>query len=151
VNERNGVGRAGGAARVASARGGTMSFYGMILGILGVWRVAHLLNAEDGPADLLVRLRRRAGHGFWGGLLDCFYCLSLWLAAPFAIAIGGGWADRLLLWPALSAGAVLLERVAAPRLSAPPAPYFEEEEKGDVLLRQEAGRLSGADNPPSGG
>jgi hypothetical protein len=126
-----------------------MSLYGLILGILGVWRVTHLLNAEDGPADLLVRLRRRVGQGFWGGLLDCFYCLSLWLAAPFALAIGGGWADRLLLWPALSAGAVLLERVTAPQSSIPLAPYFEEEEKGDVLLRQEAHRVSGAGNPPS--
>ena len=128
-----------------------MSFYGLILGILGVWRVTHLLNAEDGPADLLVRLRRRAGHGFWGGLLDCFYCLSLWLAAPFALVIGGGWMDRLLLWPALSAGAVLLERITEPRLSVPAAHYFEEEEKTDVLLRQEADRVSCADGPPPGG
>lgn len=127
-----------------------MSFYGLILGILGVWRVTHLLNAEDGPADLLVRLRRRAGHGFWGGLLDCFCCLSLWLAAPFALVIGGGWVDRLLLWPALSAGAVLLERITEPRLSVPPAHYFEEE-KTDVLLRQEADRVSCADGPPPGG
>jgi len=129
-----------------------MSFYGLIVGILGVWRIAHLLSAEDGPADLLVRLRLWAGDGFWGGLLDCFYCLSLWLAAPVALVIGGGWLERLLLWPALSAGAILLERLTAPAPAVPPAPYFEEEEKSDALLRQETGRLSDSGGGrPSGG
>ena len=27
--------------------------------------------------------RGLAGSGVWGGLLDCFYCLSLWIAIPF--------------------------------------------------------------------
>jgi hypothetical protein len=85
--------------------------YRFTLGVLAVWRVTHLLFAEDGPWDVIIRLRRRAGTGFWGNLLDCFYCLSLWIAAPLAVLLGSGWAERLLLWPALSAGAILLERV----------------------------------------
>jgi len=84
--------------------------YRFTLGVLAVWRVTHLLFAEDGPWDVIIRLRRRAGAGFWGKLLDCFYCLSLWIAAPLAVLLGSGWAERLLLWPALSAGAILLER-----------------------------------------
>jgi hypothetical protein len=35
------------------------------------------------------------------------------VAAPLALLLGGAWAERLLLWPALSAGAILLERVAS--------------------------------------
>lgn len=58
-----------------------------------------------------MRLRRRAGNGFWGELLDCFYCLSLWVAAPFALWLGEHLAECLLLWPALSGGAILLERM----------------------------------------
>ena len=61
----------------------------LVLGILGVWRITHLLQAEDGPWDVIVRLRRAAGDGFWGSLLDCFYCLSLWIAARFAAWLGG--------------------------------------------------------------
>lgn len=49
------------------------------LSLLCVWRITHLLQAEDGPWDLLVRFRRMAGSGFVGELLDCFYCLSLWV------------------------------------------------------------------------
>jgi len=115
-----------------------MGFYWLVLGMLGVWRVTHLLNAEDGPWDLVVRLRRRAGNGFWGELLDCFYCLSLWVAAPLAIAMGTGVKERLLLWPGLSAGAILLERLTSRSDAAPPAAvYFEEQEKQDVLRQQE--------------
>jgi hypothetical protein len=97
-------------------------FYGFILGALGVWRLTHLLNAEDGPWQVFVRLRRLAGSSFWGELLDCFYCLSLWVAAPFALLLGSSWRERLLLWLALSGAASLLERMHATQ--APQ--YFEE-------------------------
>lgn len=113
-----------------------MAFYRLLLGALVVWRLTHLLAAEDGPWDLIVRLRRCAGQGFWGGLLDCFYCLSVWLALPFALLLGGPWRERLLLWPALSGAAILLERATA-RETSPPAVYQEDEAKGegDELLR----------------
>jgi hypothetical protein len=123
-----------------------MPFYELILGALVVWRITHLLHAEDGPWDLLVRLRRRAGDGFWGGLLDCFYCLSLWVAAPLAVLLGETWRERLLLWPALSGAAILLHRITHRAAGiAPAAPVYyaedradlpEEEEDRDVLLRQ---------------
>ena len=125
-----------------------LQFYWLVLGILSVWRVTHLLNAEDGPWNLMVRLRQRAGTGFWAGLLDCFYCLSLWIAAPLAYAIGSGWLERLLLWPALSAGAILLERLA-PERTATPAFYSEDQEDHNVL-RQESTAVSDADSPPAG-
>jgi hypothetical protein len=113
-----------------------MDVYGLLLGALCVWRVTHLLNAEDGPWDLLVRLRRRAGDGFWGDLLDCFYCASLWVAAPFAALLADDLRERLLLWPALSGAAILLERITHRGTGAPPVLYTEDEEDDDVLLRQ---------------
>lgn len=120
-----------------------MQFYWLILGILAVWRITHLLNAEDGPWDLFVRLRRLVGDSFWGSLLDCFYCLSLWIAAPFAYGLGSDWKQRLLLWPALSAGAILAERLSSNRDPDQPSPanfYEESEENPDVLLRQQESR-----------
>jgi hypothetical protein len=89
-----------------------MRFYWLICGILAVWRAAHLFYGEDGPWDVFVRLRRAVGDGLWGSLLDCFYCLSLWMALPFAFYIGESWKERLLLWPAMSAGAILLQKLA---------------------------------------
>jgi hypothetical protein len=84
--------------------------FGLVVGILGVWRITHLLAAEDGPWNLVARLRRRAGTGAWGELLDCFLCLSVWVAWPVAALLGRGPARKLGLWPALSAGAILLEQ-----------------------------------------
>ena len=50
------------------------SFAGRFLvGALATWRVTHLLVEEDGPADLVFRLRERAGDGWVGQALDCFY------------------------------------------------------------------------------
>src|SRR5215471_9894523 len=39
---------------------------------LVVWRLTHLLAFEDGPFDVIARLRQRAGESFFGKLLDCF-------------------------------------------------------------------------------
>jgi hypothetical protein len=113
----------------------TMKFYPLILGVLAVWRITHLLQAEDGPWDLIVRLRRWAGNGFRGNLLDCFYCLSLWIAAPFAVWLGTGTAEKFLLWTALSGAAILLERITAATPQST-EPYWKEEDR-DVLLRKE--------------
>lgn len=114
-----------------------MRFYRLALGILSVWRMTHLLYGEDGPWDLFVRLRQRAGTGFWGELLDCFYCLSLWVAVPFAFLLGEEWKERLLLVPALSAGAIMLERQTSHERRASMAQYIEYAEVKDVVLRRE--------------
>jgi hypothetical protein len=117
----------------------TMGFYGLVLGTLAVWRITHLLHAENGPWDLVARMRDRAGR-VAGRVFDCFYCLSLWIAIPFAALLGTGWLERALLWPALSAGAILLERVTrepeAVAPVAPVAPWHFDEENDHALLRQ---------------
>jgi hypothetical protein len=113
-----------------------MSFYWLVLGTLAVWRVTHLLTAESGPWDLLVRLRRLTGGGFWGSLLGCFYCLSLWVAAPFAYSLGERWKERVLLWLSFSGAAILLERITSREGEILPAAYAEDKEGKDVL-RQE--------------
>lgn len=102
-----------------------LQFYWLVLGVLSVWRVTHLLNAEDGPWNLVVRLRLWAGTSFWAGLLDCFNCLSLWIAAPVAYVIGSRSKERFFLWLALSGAAILLERVM-PEETVPPL-YPEDE------------------------
>jgi hypothetical protein len=107
----------------------------LVLGVLCGWRLTHLLVAEDGPWHSLARLRAALAGGFWGGLLDCFYCLSLWVSLPLALLIGADWPERLALWPALSAGAILLERGTARSAEAPPAAYQEDEADRDGMLR----------------
>lgn len=122
-----------------------------VVSVLAVWRVTHLLCEEDGPGDLFARLRGALGHGFFGQMLDCFYCLSLWVAALPAWFLGSDWAGRTLLWLGLSGGAILLERATAqtsPSPAPPPArwhveplpdqtdpPSDTEEEHPHVLLR----------------
>jgi hypothetical protein len=105
-----------------------MSFYWLLLGALCVWRLTHLLVHEDGPWRSLVRLRVAAAGTFWAGLLDCFYCVSLWIAAPFAALVGDTALERLLLWPALSGAAILLERATAAPDHTAPAVYLEDKE-----------------------
>jgi Protein of unknown function (DUF1360) len=113
-----------------------MRFYWFALGALAVWRIAHLLNAEDGPWDLLTRLRRAAGTGFWGSLLDCFYCLTLWIALPFGYFLSERWKERILLWLALSGAASLLQQ-ATWRHEHVSALYAEGEVDTNVLRQEQ--------------
>jgi hypothetical protein len=101
----------------------------LLIAVLCTWRITHLLQAEDGPWDASVRIRRTAGDGFVGRLLDCFYCLSLWIALPIAWLIHQGIIELVLLWPALSGGAILLERATAPAqpTHAPRAEFKEDD------------------------
>ena len=112
-----------------------MQTYLFLLGLLGVWRVTHLLHAEAGPAQVVIKLRQAAGDSLLGEAMDCFRCLSLWIAAPFALLIGEGAIECGLLWLALSGGAILLDALWR-RLDAPPvARYVEDEpETSDVQL-----------------
>jgi len=91
----------------------------LALGSLATWRLTHLLAEEDGPGGAIVRLRVLAGDGPWGELMDCFYCLSVWVAAPVAVAVAPRRRDAPLLWVALSGAACLLER--ATEAQPPPA------------------------------
>jgi hypothetical protein len=99
-----------------------------VIGVLVVWRLTHLLNSEDGPGEIFLKTRQRAGNGWPGQLLGCFMCLSLWVALPAAWLISNSWKQRTLFWPALSAGAILLEHAFSRSDSPPPAVYFEDEE-----------------------
>jgi hypothetical protein len=125
-----------------------MRFYWLAVGTLAVWRVTHLLSAEDGPWNLVVWVRRKAGGGFWGNLLDCFYCLSLWIAAPFAFFLGDGVKERFCLWLAFSAGAIILDRATANE-PAPPV-YFEHGGENDVLLRKSESSSAASDLQSAG-
>jgi hypothetical protein len=114
-----------------------MKFYWLVLGALTVWRVTFLLQAEDGPWDIVIRLRQFVGEGFWGKLMDCFHCLSVWVAAPVAVLVGKNWLERALLWPSFSAAAILLERVTNEAWHISPAPFAEDpaKEEKDGMLR----------------
>lgn len=105
-----------------------MKYYRFLLGTMAAWRLSHLLYGEDGPWDVFVRLRRFAGDSIWGTLLDCFLCLSLWIAAPIAVLLGSDWRERIMLWLALSTGAILLEDARGQQQVAQTAWYVEDKE-----------------------
>src|SRR5205823_4545131 len=86
-----------------------------LLATLAVWRITHLLSQEDGPWDLMLRLRRAFASGMLKKLVGCFYCLSVWVAMPFALFLKGDFAETFVSWLALSGGAILLERVTRER------------------------------------
>jgi hypothetical protein len=94
---------------------------------LATWRLTHLLAEEDGPADVVLAVRRAAGSSTLGRAMDCFYCTSVWVALPIAIGLAGeqlaaaagpgrarsrpaAWGWRAVAWLALSGAACLLEQ-----------------------------------------
>jgi hypothetical protein len=109
------------------------------LAVLATWRLATLLAHDDGPWDAVLRLRSALGDGAFGRVLDCFRCVSLWVAAPLSFAVGRGPLEWLLAWLALSGAACLLERLCRSALSVQPwNPDGQAEGEVHELLRTEA-------------
>ncbi|MEP6730737.1 MAG: hypothetical protein ABJE10_08870 [bacterium] len=82
-----------------------------VCALLATWRVTHLLTAEDGPFDVIVLLRARLGDNVVGRAMDCFYCSSLWVAAPLALFVATDPLGWFVAWLAVSGGACLVERL----------------------------------------
>lgn len=106
---------------------------------LAVWRATHLLVEEDGPANAVARLRARVGDGALGEVMDCFYCLSAWVAAPVSLTVARRVREVPLAWLALSGAACLLERATS-------APIAHPKGENDGLLWREAEEVEGEPN-----
>lgn len=115
-------------------------WFRLTLCVLAIWRVSHLVASEDGPFDVIVRLRARAGDGMLGRLMDCPYCLSLWIAAPAALLLNRQFPEWCAAWLAISGGASLLEKLSRSISKGDPE---------DVLLRTET--LDDEDAEPAPG
>lgn len=104
------------------------------LAILATWRVTHLLAEEDGPFDSVLKLRAKLGTSTAGKLMDCFQCLSLWIAAPFVILVTHSIGMSVPVWLAISGAACLFERLGRePAELQLRAPNFPECNDHDVL------------------
>lgn len=85
-------------------------WFRLVIAVLATWRIAHLIAREDGPFDIIVTLRVKAGAGMIGRLMDCPYCLSLWIGIPFVFMLANDLFSGIAAWLAISGGASALER-----------------------------------------
>lgn len=104
-----------------------------VLGVLATWRITHFFSNEDGPGNIIVRIRRRLGRSFLGRLMDCFQCLSLWVAAPIACFVTRSLPEAIMVWLALSGAACLLERLGQKPVIIEPISEDKEIDTEDVL------------------
>ena len=89
---------------------------------LATYRLAHLISLEDGPSKVCRRLRLFAGayqimdgswdsETFFGKLLSCFFCASVWIAALiYGEQVYLSALDFLWIILALSGAACLLQK-----------------------------------------
>lgn len=105
------------------------SWFRLVVAVLATWRVTHLLAREDGPAGAILAIRKRLGSGFFGHLLDCFNCLSIWVAAPVTLFVTTRPLRFAVCWLAVSGGACLLERLGPPPVII--EPLVDSEERTD--------------------
>jgi len=103
-----------------------MTFSEFVVLSLATWRLSSLVVRERGLFGVFTRLRAAFGIGHdedskpntWpdapiADLLSCVWCLSVWVGAGLSLAylLSPSWTVGLSLPLALSAGAILLERV----------------------------------------
>jgi hypothetical protein len=88
----------------------------LVLCMLAVWRITYMLQDENGPFGVFARLQAWvAKHPDKPGSLSdgffCFYCLSIWVAIPFAVVSAKNAIGFIIGWFAISAGAIFLQKL----------------------------------------
>ena len=81
--------------------------------VIVVWRITHLITEEDGPFDVVIKLRKFVGNSFFGKLMDCFYCASVWIGFGAAIYITRDPELCIILTLYYSGASILLEKLTA--------------------------------------
>jgi hypothetical protein len=122
------------------------AWFRFVLTLLATWRVTHLLAYEDGPWDVVVRLRAALGNRALGRLFDCFQCVSMWVAAAFGLFVSRGPLEWGVVWLALSGGACLLERLGRDSVVIQ---RLETKGDDDALLRRQAGGDAATEERPA--
>ena len=80
------------------------------LSVLAVYRVSHMIANEDGPFDVFVFIREKAGQRNWIGRgLNCVLCISVWLSIIPAIAMTRS-AEFVLYWFAIAGGVLVIHK-----------------------------------------
>ncbi len=125
----------------------------LLVAVLATWRVTHLLANEDGPADIIVKFRKLLGQSLAGQLMDCFNCLSLWIAALAALFVSRRPVEWLMSWLAISGAACLLERLGRQPVVIQPQPETSEGDLDHVLWTEpgsdESQPLAHIENEPA--
>ena len=91
-----------------------MTLTEIVIYILATWRIVSLISVEKGPFDIFRKLRRRIETGsFIDRLIECTWCVSLWVA--FGWLIFGIRYPNIAIWVALpfafSTGAILIDGI----------------------------------------
>jgi hypothetical protein len=81
--------------------------------------------------------RQWLGSSFLGSLMDCFNCISIWVAAPLALYISHEPLRWLLVWLATSGAVCLLEKIGPEPVFIEQIPKLHEGEPDHGMLRPE--------------
>lgn len=84
----------------------------VLLAMLATWRITNMLQDENGPYGVFARLqawvaRKPDTPGSFSDGFFCFYCLSLYVALPFALLLSFN-KYFILYWAAVSTGAIII-------------------------------------------
>lgn len=74
-----------------------MEYYLIISQILATYVITCVLLYSDGAWGSLARLRNNESVKCFG-LLDCFLCLSFWVALIVTVVSNNAWAEFFIIW-----------------------------------------------------
>lgn len=87
------------------------NYYYLVLTVLAVWRIASLVCYENGPFKILFFLRKLFYRLKMGSLIECFHCISFWIAIAAVLLVFQGDKNVPLLIFAVSGSASIIERL----------------------------------------
>jgi hypothetical protein len=74
-----------------------------------VWRLTGFVFYDEGPFRIGARLRALLVRIGLRSVLDCFHCLSVWIALAGTLAVFGATLSSLAVWWGVAGGVSALE------------------------------------------
>jgi len=89
------------------------SIFIFLLSTLAVWRIGHMILDENGPFNVFGKLanytdKLKYKDGGLKQLLNCFYCMSVYLSIPFSIYLANNVLEFFIYVLAMSALSIFL-------------------------------------------
>lgn len=83
----------------------------VVLSALAVYYLTYCITQLDGPGDVFLKLRDKWLSGVFRDAVSCFYCLSVYIAVPFALMQYTSLYGFVIMTFGIAGGAVVIYEV----------------------------------------
>lgn len=86
-------------------------WYWLVVSVLVTWRLSCLVCYDEGPFQVMVRVRAFFYSLGWNSLIECFHCVALWISLLVGLLVMDPCVEVFFVVLAIAGGSSMVERL----------------------------------------